>query len=128
QHLTQDWHPPALENLYGASNPPDYRLARQTRIFPIALRLDLRRDADHRLWRLSIICIDAPGLLYRLACFFALYDIDLKMAKIHTLGERVEDIFLLRADHFVQGASRLRFERAILSVLNHLPQTREALC
>src|SRR5690625_517923 len=128
QHLAQEWTAPTAASNGDTRHAPDYRLTRQSRTFPIAPRLDLRRDADHSLWRLSIVCMDAPSLLYRLACVFATHDINLKMAKIHTLGERVEDIFLLQADHFVQGASRLRFERAILSVLNHLPHTREALC
>lgn len=91
---------------------------RRARTFPIVPQVTLQPDAGNALWRLSVICVDEPGLLYKLACVFSAHHVTLKMAKIHTLGERVEDVFILAGEHLLQSRARLRFERAILAVLS----------
>ena len=44
---------------------------------------------------LSIIAGDRPGLLYAHRALLVKYDINLHTAKINTLGDRAEDVFLI---------------------------------
>ncbi|WP_301118141.1 [protein-PII] uridylyltransferase, partial [Pusillimonas sp. (ex Stolz et al. 2005)] len=71
------------------------RRSRRARVFPIVPNIELRPDESGASWRLSIIAADRPGLLHSLAQVFARHGIDLKMAKIMTLGDRVEDVFII---------------------------------
>ncbi|VAY88391.1 [protein-PII] uridylyltransferase [Ferrovum myxofaciens] len=75
--------------------PRRSRLPRQLRHFPYPARIllgDPERDGQVPL---TVVAGDRPGLLYRLACVFLRHDIDLHGARINTLGERVEDVFLI---------------------------------
>lgn len=90
---------------------------RRARAFPIVPKLDLRPEERSEAWRLSIVCADRTGLLYDLAVVFSAHKINLKMAKIHTLGERVEDVFILDGDPLLNAPARGEFERAISSAL-----------
>lgn len=90
---------------------------RRARAFPIIPTLELRPDERSEAWRLSIVCTDRTGLLYDLAVVFSAHQIGLKMAKIHTLGERVEDVFILEGDPLSDTQTRVEFERAISSAL-----------
>ena len=57
----------------------------------------MRVSADERgLYKvLSIIAGDRPGLLSRIARCLVAYHVNLHTAKINTLGDRAEDIFLI---------------------------------
>ena len=44
---------------------------------------------------LSVTAGDRPGLLYGIAKVLSQYDVNLHTAKITTLGERAEDVFLI---------------------------------
>ncbi|MFT0548321.1 [protein-PII] uridylyltransferase [Allopusillimonas ginsengisoli] len=95
------------------------RGSRRARVFPIVPNVVLQPDERSASWRLSITAADRPGLLYSLAQVFALHGIDLKMAKIMTLGDRVEDIFIIEGD--VLGHPRLQrqFERHLFETLDN---------
>src|SRR5690606_13117625 len=78
----------------GASSAPDHGLAwrrnsRRSRVFPIVPTVELQPDEHSASWRLSITAADRPGLLHSLAQVFAGHGVNLKMAKIMTLGDRV---------------------------------------
>ena len=45
------------------------------------------------------------------------------MARLLTLGERVEDIFIIEGQTLENQQSQLNFERAIIEVLNELLPT-----
>jgi len=77
------------------SAPNRGRLSRMSRTFPIVPSVDLRPDEKARYFVLSISANDRNGLLYTVANILAKYKIHLHTAKIMTLGERVEDVFLL---------------------------------
>lgn len=100
---------------------PPYRRCgsaqRRARAFPIIPQADLQYDERNASWRLSIVCADRAGLLYALSTLFSAQQIQLKMAKIHTLGERVEDVFILDGAPLSDADARIRFKRAILAVL-----------
>ena len=56
--------------------------------------MELRPDEKAQRWLLSISASDRAGLLYSIARVLARHDINLQLAKITTLGERVEDVLI----------------------------------
>ncbi|HLV28802.1 MAG TPA: [protein-PII] uridylyltransferase [Burkholderiaceae bacterium] len=91
--------------------------SRRSRVFPIVPSVELQPDEHSASWRVSITAADRPGLLYSLAQVFARHGVDLKMAKIMTLGDRVEDIFIIGGDTLEQPRAQLQFERDMLAAL-----------
>jgi [protein-PII] uridylyltransferase len=95
--------------------------SRRARVFPIVPNVELQPDERSASWRLSVTASDRPGLLYSLALVFARNKIALKMAKILTLGDRVEDIFIIEGDVLGHPREQLRFERDLLAALDLSP-------
>ncbi|HUH36976.1 MAG TPA: [protein-PII] uridylyltransferase, partial [Spongiibacteraceae bacterium] len=92
--------------------------SRRARVFPIVPNVELQPDERSSSWRLSVTAADRPGLLYSLAQVFAANSINLKMAKVLTLGDRVEDIFIIEGDVLGHPRAQLQFERDVLSTLD----------
>jgi [protein-PII] uridylyltransferase len=69
------------------------------------------------LFVLSIVTSDKPSLLYTVASILAQHGANLHTAKIATLGERVEDIFLISGGDLRESASRVRLETDMLEQL-----------
>lgn len=95
-----------------------HRRSRRSRVFPIVPSVELQPDERSASWRLSITAADRPGLLHSMAQVFARHGVDLKMAKIMTLGDRVEDIFIIGGEQLEQPRAQLQFERDMLCVLD----------
>ena len=95
------------------------RISRRSRVFPIVPNVSLQPDENSRSWRLALTASDRPGLLYSLARVLARSSIDLKMAKILTLGDRVEDVFMIEGDVLENPRTQLQFERNLLGQLNN---------
>ena len=66
---------------------------------------------------MSISASDRPGLLYAVARVLAENGVRLHTAKIATLGERVEDIFLISGRSLGDAVFLVRLEQAILAAL-----------
>ncbi|MBC2769407.1 [protein-PII] uridylyltransferase [Pusillimonas minor] len=94
------------------------RMSRRSRVFPIVPNIALEPDENSKSWRLAITASDRPGLLYSLARVFARHAIDLKMAKVLTLGDRVEDVFIIEGDVLEHPRAQLQFERNLLGQLS----------
>jgi len=73
-------------------SPHAGRVSRQLKHFPIAPEVSIEADGKGK-HRLSIIAGDRPGLLARIAHVLARHHINLRSAKINTLGARAEDTF-----------------------------------
>lgn len=71
------------------------RLSRRVKSFPVTPRVELQPDDKGQRWLLSVSASDRNGLLYRIAQVLAKHHINLQLAKVTTLGERVEDTFLI---------------------------------
>ena len=72
------------------------RPSRQSKLFPISPQASLRPDAAGRQYMLSIVTTDRLGLFgHPIARVFVQYGINLVTARITTLGERAEDVFLI---------------------------------
>ena len=94
------------------------RASRRMRSFPIPPRIDLRPDDKAQHWLLSVITSDRAGLLYGIARVLAAHHIDVELAKITTLGERVEDHFLLQGAQLQHAPTQLAIERELLQTLS----------
>ena len=68
------------------------RVSRQLKHFPIVPEVSIARDEKGQ-HILSIVAGDRPGLLARIAYLLAKHHIELRSAKINTLGSRAEDTF-----------------------------------
>ncbi len=97
--------------------PAKPRLSRLSRTFPITPTLQLRPDERGQYYLLSISASDRAGLLYAIANVLARYKINLHTAKIMTLGERVEDVFLIDGPVLTNARSQIELESDLLDAL-----------
>ena len=93
------------------------RSSRRSRYFPIEPSIDLRADERGRQFLLSVVANDRTGLLYSIARVLGRYRISLHTARITTLGERVEDVFLIDGDALRNRREQLQFETDLLAAL-----------
>jgi [protein-PII] uridylyltransferase len=94
------------------------RLSRRVKSFPFTPRIALRPDERGQRWLLSISSSDRAGLLYAIARVLARHGINLQLAKISTLGERVEDTFLVDGAALQQSKSQLQVESELLDAIS----------
>jgi [protein-PII] uridylyltransferase len=99
------------------SPPLRARLSRMSRHFPISPTVELRPDERGQFWLLSIAANDRNGLLYAIASVLARYRINLHTAKIMTLGERVEDVFLIDGQALNNQRVQVQLETELLDAL-----------
>ncbi|MDT8999007.1 [protein-PII] uridylyltransferase [Paucibacter sp. APW11] len=93
------------------------RLSRRVKNFPFTPRISLRPDERAQAWLLSISASDRAGLLYAIARVLARHGINLQLAKISTLGERVEDTFLVDGPALQQNRLQLQIESELLDAV-----------
>ena len=79
------------------SKPIVGRINRQVKHMPIKTQVKLSLEPNSQHHQLEIIANDRPGLLAQMAQQFIANEIELHNAKINTLGNRVEDSFLISA-------------------------------
>ena len=102
----------------GPLPPPSRgRVSRRVKSFPIAPRIDLRPDDKAQRWLLSISASDRVGLLYSVARVLARHKLNLRLAKVSTLGERVEDTFLIDGPELQQNWAQIEIETELLQAL-----------
>ena len=94
------------------------RISRRVKSFPIAPRVDLRPDEKAQRWLLSVSASDRAGLLYLIALILAKHGINLQLAKVTTLGERVEDTFLISGPELQHNRAQIAIETELLQALN----------
>jgi [protein-PII] uridylyltransferase len=75
--------------------PASGRVSRRVRSFPVTPRVSLAPDERAQRWLLTVSASDRSGLLYAIARVLARHQVNLQLAKVSTLGERVEDTFLV---------------------------------
>ena len=97
--------------------PGNGRLSRQVRYFPISPGVLIRPDDAGRHFILSISAADRPGVLFGIAEVLAQNGITVHTAKISTLGERIEDTFLLSGESLKQERQLVRLQRALEDLL-----------
>jgi [protein-PII] uridylyltransferase len=107
----------AIESQAALPAPRLGRVSRRVKSFPIAPRVDLRPDEKAQHWLLNISASDRVGLLYGIARVLGSHQIDVELAKIATLGERVEDTFLLQGAQLQDSRTQLLIEQELMEVL-----------
>jgi [protein-PII] uridylyltransferase len=98
--------------------PSRGRVSRRVKSFPIAPRVTLQPDEKAQHWLLNISASDRIGLLYSVARVLARHKINLQLAKVATLGERVEDTFLIDGAELQHNRKQIEIETELLDALN----------
>ena len=104
-------------------NPPELpktkvgRLSRRSRHFPIQPIVNIEADESGRNHILSVTCMDRIGLLYDIAKVLNRYGVNLQTAKIMTMGERVEDVFMIDGEALRDIATTVAIEKELMQVL-----------
>jgi [protein-PII] uridylyltransferase len=93
------------------------RVSRRVRSFPVIPHVSLAPDERAQRWLLTVSASDRSGLLYAVARVLAANRINLQLAKVTTLGERVEDTFLVDGPALQQPRAQLRVEGEILDAV-----------
>ena len=97
--------------------PASGRLSRQVKHFPIQPTVTIQADEKDVYFVLSVSAADRPGLLYTVAMTLAAHGANLHTAKIVTLGERVEDTFLISGGDLGDSNDRIRLETELIDRL-----------
>jgi [protein-PII] uridylyltransferase len=97
--------------------PGKGRLSRLSRTFPIQPTVDLRPDERGQYYLLSVAANDRTGLLYSIANVLTKYKINLHTAKVMTLGERVEDVFLIDGAALSNARNQIQLETDLLDAI-----------
>lgn len=97
--------------------PSRGRVSRRVKSFPIKTRVTLTPDDKAQRWVLNISASDRVGLLYSVARVLARHHLNLQLAKVTTLGERVEDTFLISGPELQGQRSQMEIETELVEAL-----------
>jgi [protein-PII] uridylyltransferase len=97
--------------------PSTGRLSRQVKHFPIKAEAEIRPDEKGAHFILTLTAADRPGLLYTVANTLAEHGANLHTAKVSTLGERAEDVFLISGGDLASSSSRIQLETELMERL-----------
>ena len=97
--------------------PPSGRLSRQLRHFPLTPEIRIFPDDKGTHYILEVVAGDRPGLLARIASVLANANVNVESAKINTLGERAEDVFLIDGNRLHDEQALLKLETALYEQL-----------
>jgi [protein-PII] uridylyltransferase len=107
----------ALSSSGPLPEPGRGRVSRRVRSFPVTPRVTLNPDERAQRWLLSVSASDRSGLLYAIARVLARHKINLHLAKVSTLGERVEDTFLVDGPALQHSRTQLQVESELLDAV-----------
>jgi len=98
--------------------PGRRRVSRRVKSFPVTPRVTLRPDEKAQRWLLGISASDRAGLLYLVARVLARHGLSVQLAKVSTLGERVEDTFLVQGSELQNNLRQIEIETELLHALS----------
>ena len=93
------------------------RLSRRAKSFPMEPHIQLDAEEKNARWRLTIHASDRPGLLYQIARTLTQHGISVQLAKISTMGERVEDTFLIEGEALQRPQLRDQLQQDLFAVI-----------
>ena len=126
EHELAEWI--AKEHELPAPTPPErYRQSRQSRQFPVSPSVQLQPDERGSRHLLSVVATDRLGLLYSIARVLATHELDVHTAKVLTLGERAEDVFLISGAQLSSAKGQLAIESDLLDALAPLQSSASAI-
>ena len=109
--------PDALQDRAPLQPPPIGRVSRHLKHFPLSPEIRIFPDDKGQHYILEIVAGDRAGLLARIAYTLASSNINVASAKINTLGERAEDVFLIDGASLHDEAAMLRLETSLYDQL-----------
>ena len=115
--LIENGLPQAILSKEPLPEPGKRRLSRRVRSFPMVPRVTLTPDDKAQNWLLNISASDRAGLLYSVARILAAHGLSVQLAKVSTLGERVEDSFLVQGPRLNSNAQQLLIETQLVQML-----------
>ena len=116
-HMVENDLAQALASDAPLPEPRRKRMSRRVQSFPVAPRVSLRPDEKAQRWVLTISATDRTGLLYLVARVLARHQLSVQLAKVSTLGERVEDSFLIQGPELQSSARQIQIETELLQAL-----------
>ncbi len=126
EHELAEWI--SKEHELPAPTPPErYRQSRQSRQFPVSPSVQLQPDERGSRHLLSVVATDRLGLLYSIARVLARHELEVHTAKVLTLGERAEDVFLISGAQLGSAKGQLAIERDLLDALAPLQSSASAI-
>ncbi|WP_026436123.1 [protein-PII] uridylyltransferase [Acidovorax sp. JHL-9] len=117
-HMVENDLVRAIETGGPLPDPAARRVSRRVKSFPVAPRVTLRPDEKAQRWLLAISASDRAGLLYLVARILARHQLSVQLAKVSTLGERVEDTFLIQGPELQSNARQIEIETELLQALS----------
>ncbi|MDQ6618280.1 MAG: [protein-PII] uridylyltransferase [Pseudomonadota bacterium] len=106
-----------LETRPPLAAPSTGRISRHLRHFPLSPEIRIFPDDKETHYILEIVAGDRAGLLARIAYALASAGVNVTSAKINTLGDRAEDVFLVNGAMLHDPASLLRLETDLFDQL-----------
>jgi len=97
--------------------PASGRVPRQLRHFPLTPEIRIFPDDKGTHYILEVVAGDRPGLLARIAWVLANANVNVASARINTLGERAEDVFLIDGNRLHDEQALLKLETALYEQL-----------
>jgi [protein-PII] uridylyltransferase len=94
------------------------RMSRRSRHFPVVPNVHLQPDERGACYLLSVTATDRLGLLYSIARVLTGHKLDVHTAKIMTLGERAEDVFLISGAELTDPKTQLEIESDLLEAIS----------
>ncbi len=116
-HMVENDLSQAIQQQGPLPEPGRKRVSRRVRSFPITPRVTLRPDEKAQRWLLGISASDRAGLLYLVARVLARHNLSVQLAKVSTLGERVEDTFLIQGAELQDAPQQIAIETELLQAL-----------
>jgi len=112
-HATQTQAPNTL---------PSGRVSRRLKAFPLEPEISLtpsdnRREGALPDYVLSFIAGDRPGLLAHITHILHQHGASVITARINTLGNRAEDVFVIEGEALERASTRVELEQALLGAL-----------
>lgn len=107
----------ALRDTAPLPEPVQGRMSRQSRYFPIRPTIDLRPDSKGQYHVLNVTAADRTGLLYAIAKTLSEHGIRLQTARVMTLGERAEDVFLIQGAMLAENKKQIALEADLLKAM-----------
>ena len=98
--------------------PVKGRMSRQSRHFPVASSVHLLPDERGPHYLLTVTATDRLGLLYSIARVLARHNLNVHTAKVLTLGERAEDVFLISGAELADAKTQLEIEGDLLEAIS----------
>ncbi len=101
----------------GLEAPPSGRLPRRLKAFPIEPVINISPSDNGRDYLLTFTAGDRPGLLASVARVLTRHKLSVLNARINTLGNRAEDVFVLQGEDLGKTGFRLGLEQALMETL-----------